>query len=85
MVRLKMRTAISFARTTTLESFRWRTTAKGYGQNSWLQIKNSGGLCTENDSDELQRENYSIKLYSEKNSCLLQVENVRGERFSAGE
>ena len=33
------------------------------GENSgWLQMENSGGLRTENDSDELQMENYNNGL-----------------------
>ena len=48
-------------------------------------MENSCGLCTENDSGELQMENYSIRLYSEKNGGLFQMENVSGERFAAGE
>ena len=38
----------------------------------------------ENDSGELQMENYSIRLYTENNSGWLQIKNVSGERFAAG-
>ena len=48
-------------------------------------MENSGGLCMENDSGELQMEIYSNRLYSEYNSGFLQMENVSGERFEAGE
>ena len=38
-----------------------------------------------NDSGELQIENYNIRLETENNSCWLQIQNVSGERFAAGE
>ena len=52
--------------------------------SDWLQMKNSGRLCTEKESGKLQMENYSIKLYT-WNSSLFQMENVSGESFAAGE
>ena len=39
----------------------------------------------ENNSGELQMENYSIRLYTDNNSGWLQIKNVSGERFAAGE
>ena len=47
--------------------FKWRPLVvkgllKVYSYSSWLQIENSGGLRTENDSGELQMENYRNSL-----------------------
>ena len=39
---------------------------------------------TENDSGELQMENFSIRLETENNRGWIQMENVSGERFAAG-
>ena len=50
--------------------------------SGWLQMENSGRLRTENGSCELQIENYSIRLQREKSSCLPELKNVSGERFS---
>ena len=52
--------------------------------NSWLKIESSSRLRTENDSGELQIENYSIRLWMENNSGWLQMQKVSGERFAAG-
>ena len=43
--------------------FKWRTLVvngllKVNSYSGWLQMENSGGLCTENDSDEFHNENY---------------------------
>ena len=70
---------MGFAQRTTLVSFRWSTPATHYRRSGWLQMENSGGLCTENDSGALKM------LYSEKNGGLFQMENVSGESFAAGE
>ena len=48
-------------------------------------MENSGGLCKKIDSGELQMEHYSIRQETENNSAWLQMENVSGERFAAGE
>ena len=42
--------------------FKWRTLAvllQVNNYNAWLQIENSCGLCTKNDSNELEMKNYS--------------------------
>ena len=43
----------------------------------WLEMENSGGLRTENDSGELQMESYCNGVETENNSGGLKMENVR--------
>ena len=43
-------------------SFRWSTRATEYTGRTTVEMEDSGGLRTENDSGELQMENYSNGL-----------------------
>ena len=56
--------------------------------SGWLQPKNGGGLprrTAEVSFGDGEVENISIRLWSEKSNGWLQMENVIGERFAAGE
>ena len=59
--RWRTTTALGCRRRTTVIGFKWRAlVVSGLLQvinyNDWLQMENSGGLCTENDSSELHIE-----------------------------
>ena len=67
---------------TTVVGFKGRTlVVRGLllvnNHSGWLQMENSSGPRTENDSGELHIENYSNGLETESNSGRLQMENVR--------
>ena len=54
------------------------------GRCGWLQMKNGGGFPRRTRVVSFKFENYSIRLYTENNSCWLEMEHVSDEQFVVG-